>query len=66
VILGVSILTLFEGGKATLAKGDDSSPFNLLADPLSLRLVQAFSEISERRTRHSLVDLVESMKSRKN
>jgi hypothetical protein len=29
-------------------------------------LVQAFSEISERRTRHSLVDLVESMKSRKN
>ena len=66
VILGVSVLTLFEGGKATLAKGDDSSPFNLLADPLSLRLVQAFSEISERRTRHSLVDLVESMKSRKN
>jgi transcriptional regulator with XRE-family HTH domain len=66
VILGVSILTLFEGGKATLAKGDDTSPFSLLADPLSLRLVQAFSEISERRTRHSLVDLVESMKSRKN
>jgi|HubBroStandDraft_6_1064221.scaffolds.fasta_scaffold669850_1 transcriptional regulator with XRE-family HTH domain len=66
VILGVSVLTLFEGGKATLAKGDDSSPFNLLADPLSLRLVQAFAEISERRTRHSLVDLVESMKSRKN
>jgi transcriptional regulator with XRE-family HTH domain len=66
VILGVSVLTLFEGGKATLAKGDDSSPFNLLADPLSLRLVQAFAEIPERRTRHSLVDLVESMKSRKN
>ena len=57
VILGVSVLTLFEGGKATLAKGDDTSPFSLLADPLSLRLVQAFSEISERRTRHSLVDL---------
>src|SRR5580692_1276318 len=38
VILGVSVLTLFEGGKATLAKGDDSS----------------------------LVNLVESMKSRKN
>ena len=29
VILGVSVLTLFEGGKATLAKGDDTSPFNL-------------------------------------
>jgi hypothetical protein len=29
-------------------------------------LVQAFSEIAERRTRHSLVDLLESMKSRKN
>jgi transcriptional regulator with XRE-family HTH domain len=41
VILGVSVLTLFEGGKATLAKGDDSSPFNLLADPLSLRLASS-------------------------
>src|SRR6202012_3606044 len=60
-ILGISVLTLFEGGKATLAKGDDTSPFSLLADPLSLRLVQAFSEIAERRTRHSLVDLLESM-----
>ena len=56
VILGVSVLTLFEGGKATLAKGDDSSPFNLLADPLSLRLVQAFSEIQNgaRGTRWSI------------
>ena len=64
-ILGVSVMALFEGSKSTLAKGDDSSPFNLLADPLSLRLVQAFSEISERRTRHSLVELLESMKSRR-
>jgi transcriptional regulator with XRE-family HTH domain len=59
--LGISLLALFEGSKAALATNDESSPFGLLADPLSLRLVQAFSEIAERRTRYSLVELVESM-----
>jgi len=48
-----------------MTKHDEASPMNLLADPLSLRLVQAFSEIGERRTRHSLVVLVESMSSHK-
>ena len=61
-ILGIPVVALFEGGKAALVKNDISSPMNLLADPLSLRLVQAFAEISQRRTRHSLVALVESMK----
>jgi transcriptional regulator with XRE-family HTH domain len=60
-ILGISLLALFEGSKAAAATNDDESPFGLLADPLSLRLVQAFSEIAERRTRYSLVELVESM-----
>jgi transcriptional regulator with XRE-family HTH domain len=60
-ILGISLLALFEGSKTALANNDDASPFGLLADPLSLRLVQAFSEIAERRTRYSLVELVESM-----
>jgi transcriptional regulator with XRE-family HTH domain len=61
-ILGIPVVSLFEGSKAALVKNDTSSPMNLLADPLSLRLVQAFAEISQRRTRHSLVALVESMK----
>jgi transcriptional regulator with XRE-family HTH domain len=60
-ILGISLLALFEGSKTALANNSDDSPFGLLADPLSLRLVQAFSEIAERRTRYSLVELVESM-----
>jgi transcriptional regulator with XRE-family HTH domain len=64
-ILGISVMQLFEGSKGAQAKNDDASPINLLADPLSLRLVQAFSEIAERRTRHSLVVLVESMTGQK-
>jgi hypothetical protein len=59
------VMQLFEGSKGAQAKNDDASPINLLADPLSLRLVQAFSEIGERRTKHSLVVLVESMTGQK-
>ena len=64
-ILGVSVIALFEGSKAVMTKHDEASPMNLLADPLSLRLVQAFADIGERRTRHSLVVLVESMSSQR-
>jgi transcriptional regulator with XRE-family HTH domain len=60
-VLGVSVLLLFEGTEITSSKKAESSPLNLLADPLSRRLVQAFSDISESQTRHSLVVLVESM-----
>jgi len=60
-VLGVSVLLLFEGTEITSAKKAESSPLSLLADPLSRRLVQAFSDISESQTRHSLVVLVESM-----
>jgi transcriptional regulator with XRE-family HTH domain len=60
-ILGVSVTSMFEGGKAVQSKSVGESPVDLLADPLSLRLVQAFSEITERQTRHSLVALIESI-----
>ena len=36
---------------------------SLLADPVSLRMVQAFSEISDQRTRRAVLALVESMNS---
>jgi transcriptional regulator with XRE-family HTH domain len=60
-VLGISVLSLFEGTETSSSKKAESSPLNLLADPLSRRLVQAFSDISESQTRHSLVVLVESM-----
>jgi|SRR3984885_4545864 len=60
-ILDVPLLSMFEGSKVPQSKGGRPSPFDLLADPLSLRLVEAFSEIAEPRTRHSLVAFVESI-----
>ena len=60
-ILDVSIVSMFRGTSAARSKGDPPSPFDLLADPLSLRLVSAFSEIAEPRMRHALVAFVESV-----
>jgi transcriptional regulator with XRE-family HTH domain len=59
--LGVSLLDLFEGSKVPAQKTDENSPMQLLADPLSLRLVRAFSGVTKRQVRHSLVALVELM-----
>ncbi|HUC49234.1 MAG TPA: helix-turn-helix domain-containing protein [Xanthobacteraceae bacterium] len=59
--LGIPLLDLFEGSKVSTAKSDEKSPIDLLTDPLSLRLVRAFSGITKQQVRHSLVALVESM-----
>jgi transcriptional regulator with XRE-family HTH domain len=59
--LGIPLLDLFEGSKLPTSKGNEKSPMDLLTDPLSLRLVRAFSGISQQQVRHSLVVLVESM-----
>jgi transcriptional regulator with XRE-family HTH domain len=48
-ILDVPLLSMFEGSKVVRSKADRPSPFDLLADPLSLRLVQAFAEIAAER-----------------
>jgi transcriptional regulator with XRE-family HTH domain len=60
-ILGVTVLSMFAGSKTAPSKNDGSSPFDLLKDPLSLRLVRTFSKISEPQIRRSLVKLVETM-----
>ena len=61
-IFEVPVTTFFEGGDApmTLKK---ASPFDLLSDPVSLRLVQAFAEISDPKARRAMLALVESMSS---
>jgi transcriptional regulator with XRE-family HTH domain len=58
LILEMSVMAFFDGVEGAAPK-KDTSPFKLLADPLSLRLVQSFAEISSRRTRSAVVALVE-------
>jgi len=60
IVLNVSVMSFFEGVE-TAASKKDASPFRLLADPLSLRLVQSFSEIASPRTRSAVVALIERM-----
>ena len=61
-IFEVPVTAFFEGGDApTTLK--NSSPFDLLSDPVSLRMVQAFAEISDIKTRRAVLALVETMNS---
>lgn len=58
-ILGVPITTFFEeASEAVAVKG---SPLDSLDDPLSVRLVQAFSKLPDPRSRLALVTVAESM-----
>ena len=59
-IFEVPVTAFFEGGDAP-TRLKNSSPFDLLSDRVSLRMVQAFAEISDRKTRRALLALVESM-----
>jgi transcriptional regulator with XRE-family HTH domain len=61
-LLEVPVTAFFEGGD-TQANVRTASPFDLLADPVSLRMVQAFSEIPDQKTRRAVLALVESMNS---
>src|SRR6202451_3990930 len=56
-LLEVPVTAFFEGGD-THATPRSGSPFDLLADPVSLRMVQAFSEISDQKTRRAVLALV--------
>jgi len=60
--LGVPVTDLFEGSQDAPSTAHRSSPYELLADPLSLRLALAFAAIPEAATRRSVVALVESIK----
>lgn len=62
IVLDVPLMSFFEGAEKAASK-KDASPFDLLADPLSLRLVQSFSEIADRHTQSAVVALVERMSS---
>jgi transcriptional regulator with XRE-family HTH domain len=59
-ILGEPVTSFFHGSEAAVAPRN-SSPFDLLADPQSLRLVQAFAKIQDRQARKALMALAEAM-----
>jgi len=59
-LLEMPVTAFFEGGDAP-SNLRNSSPFDLLSDPVSLRMVQAFSEIPDHKTRRAVLALVESM-----
>jgi len=61
-LLEVPVTAFFEGGDSPAALRN-SSPLDLLADPVSLRMVQAFAEIADLKTRRAVLALVESMNS---
>lgn len=61
-LLEVPVTAFFEGGE-TQSTVRNSSPYDLLADPVSLRMVQAFAEIPDVKTRRAVLALVESMNS---
>jgi transcriptional regulator with XRE-family HTH domain len=60
--LGVPHQSLFEGIRGTDRKGSpDDIPITLLADAQTLRLAQAFSQLSNSRLRLAIVRLVETI-----
>jgi transcriptional regulator with XRE-family HTH domain len=61
-ILGIEISAFFEGAeRPERTQVDDFSPLNLIADPQSFRLAQAFSRITDPDMRRTLVGLVEKI-----
>lgn len=64
-IFDVPLYSMFAGSKVTQSKNDGPLPFDLLTDPLSLRLVQAFAKIKQPQTRNSVVTIVELITVRK-
>jgi transcriptional regulator with XRE-family HTH domain len=61
-VLGVHITDFFEGsGKQKPSTSQAHSVRDLISEPQSFHLVQAFSEISDRRVRSSVVDLVKKI-----
>jgi len=61
-ILGIEISAFFEGAeRPDRTQVDDFSPLNLIADPQSFRLAQAFSRITDPEMRRTLVGLIEKI-----
>ena len=59
-VLDVGVGALFEGS-GVRAKASTATLYEELANPCSLRLIQAFSEIDNQRILRSLVEFVETM-----
>ena len=57
-ILGVHVSTFFKGGE-TAERSAGSGLLDLLAEPQSVRLIRAFSKITDTAVRRSLVQLAE-------
>jgi transcriptional regulator with XRE-family HTH domain len=57
-ILGVHVSTFFKGGEGAERAGD-SGLLDLLTEPQSVRLIRAFSKITDTTVRRSLVQLAE-------
>jgi transcriptional regulator with XRE-family HTH domain len=56
--LGVHVSTLFKGGERA-GKANDKGLLDLLVEPQSVRLIRAFSKITDSVVRRSLVQLAE-------
>ena len=57
-ILGLHVSTFFKGGEGREG-GHDTGLLDLLAEPQSVRLIRAFSKITDKTVRRSLVQLAE-------
>jgi transcriptional regulator with XRE-family HTH domain len=58
-ILGVPVSAFFDGADTFDDKSFKDSPIALLAEPYALRLLRAFSDISDPELRRSLVEMAE-------
>ena len=59
-ILGMHVSTFFNGGEnAERERSSESGLLDLLAEPQSVRLIRAFSKITDTTVRRSLVQLAE-------
>jgi transcriptional regulator with XRE-family HTH domain len=59
-ILGIHVSTFFNGGEMSdRERSSESGLLDLLAEPQSVRLIRAFSKITDTTVRRSLVQLAE-------
>ena|ERR1051325_2384816 len=60
LVLGVPLVTLFEGNPVNTA-ADDERVRSLLASPYSVRLVQAFDTVKRESVRIAILELIEAI-----
>jgi transcriptional regulator with XRE-family HTH domain len=63
-LLEIPVASFFEGDTKPRT-GRNPSPFDLLADPTSMRMAREFSKIGDMKTRRAVLALVERMVERK-